>query len=229
MERPQFQYNQSGLRNRKSSNSGFRYASLPCLTMLLAGVMIGYVVLPNIANQDQHKTITNVNEWIAKETHNAAPPDHIPIHSFSNENGSSGGIRRSLQDSMHGNEHDNEHDNAHDNGHGNEHENGAQKRVMEQYHILSSQSLPTATTPYVMHTPKIPDSQKKKILITGGAGFVGSHLVDKLMQEGHEITVLDNFFTGQKKNIEHWMHHPNFRCVRSYLIHSFSSHVNIPQ
>jgi UDP-glucuronate decarboxylase len=40
---------------------------------------------------------------------------------------------------------------------------------------------------------------------------VGSHLVDKLMQEGHEVIVLDNFFTGQKKNIEHWMHHPNFR------------------
>jgi len=181
--------------------------------MLLAGVMIGYVVLPNIANQDQHKTITNVNEWIAKETHNAAPPDHIPIHSFSNENenGSSGGIRRSLQDSMHGNEYDNEHD------------NGAQKRVMEQYHILSSQSLPTATTPYVMHTPKIPDSQKKKILITGGAGFVGSHLVDKLMQEGHEITVLDNFFTGQKKNIEHWMHHPNF----SLMVHDVTEKITL--
>jgi len=189
--------------------------------MLLAGVMIGYVVLPNIANQDQHKTITNVNEWIAKETHNAAPPDHIPIHSVSNENenGSSGGIRRSLQDSVYDNGHDNGHDNEHDNGH----DNGAQKRVMEQYHILSSQSLPTATTPYVMHTPKIPDSQKKKILITGGAGFVGSHLVDKLMQEGHEITVLDNFFTGQKKNIEHWMHHPNF----SLMVHDVTEKITL--
>jgi UDP-glucuronate decarboxylase len=36
-------------------------------------------------------------------------------------------------------------------------------------------------------------------------------LVDKLMMEGHEVIVLDNFFTGQKKNIAHWLHHPNFR------------------
>ena len=111
-----------------------------------------------------------------------------------NVNSPSGGIRRSLQDDN--NEIDND---------------AAQKRVMEQYQILSSQSLPTATTPYILKTPKLPDSQRKKILVTGGAGFVGSHLVDKLMQEGHDVTVLDNFFTGQKKNIEHWMHHPNFR------------------
>ena len=87
----------------------------------------------------------------------------------------------------------------------------AQKRIIEQYHLLSTQSLPTPATPYTMKTPKLADSQRKKIVVTGGAGFVGSHLVDKLMQEGHEVIVLDNFFTGQKKNIEHWMHHPNFR------------------
>lgn len=45
---------------------------------------------------------------------------------------------------------------------------------------------------------------RKRILITGGAGFVGSHLVDSLMKEGHEVTVIDNFFTGRKKNVEHW-------------------------
>ena len=65
-----------------------------------------------------------------------------------------------------------------------------------------------------MKTPKLPDSKRMKILVTGGAGFVGSHLVDRLMQDGHEVTVLDNFFTGQKKNIEHWIHHPNFSLVR---------------
>jgi UDP-glucuronate decarboxylase len=86
-----------------------------------------------------------------------------------------------------------------------------EKRLVEDHDVLSTQSLPTATTPYVMKTPRLPDHQRKKILVTGGAGFVGSHLVDKLMMEGHEVIVLDNFFTGQKKNVAHWFHHPNFR------------------
>lgn len=41
-------------------------------------------------------------------------------------------------------------------------------------------------------------TQRKRILVTGGAGFVGSHLVDKLMEQGHEVTVIDNYFTGRK-------------------------------
>lgn len=80
--------------------------------------------------------------------------------------------------------------------------------------VLASQSVPTPTTPYVMKTPRLPDSERVKILVTGGAGFVGSHLVDALMMQGHEVTVLDNFFTGSKRNIEHWLHHPNFSLVR---------------
>ncbi|KAL7537294.1 hypothetical protein ACHAXR_007719 [Thalassiosira sp. AJA248-18] len=89
----------------------------------------------------------------------------------------------------------------------------AQKRFIETQKLISSQSIPTTTSPHVMKTPILPDSKRKKILITGGAGFVGSHLTDKLMMEGHEVIVLDNFFTGQRKNVEHWMHHPRFTLV----------------
>ena len=60
---------------------------------------------------------------------------------------------------------------------------------------------------------KLHSTKKLRVLITGGAGFVGSNLVDKLMREGHEVTVLDNLFTGRKKNIEHWLGHPNFNLV----------------
>lgn len=89
----------------------------------------------------------------------------------------------------------------------------AQQRFVETQKLLGSQSIPTPTNPHVMKTKILPDSKRKKILITGGAGFVGSHLTDRLMMEGHEVIVLDNFFTGQKKNIEHWMHHPHFSLI----------------
>lgn len=59
---------------------------------------------------------------------------------------------------------------------------------------------------------------RKRILITGGAGFVGSHLVDKLMLDGHEVFVADNFFTGQKRNIEHWMGHENFELLHHDIV-----------
>ena len=89
--------------------------------------------------------------------------------------------------------------------------NNIQMRLIEDQHILSRQGMPTDRSPTIMETPVLSDNKRKKILVTGGAGFVGSHLVDKLMMEGHEVTVLDNFFTGQKKNVAHWFHHPNFK------------------
>ena len=53
-----------------------------------------------------------------------------------------------------------------------------------------------------------------RILITGGAGFIGSHLCDRLLAEGNEVICLDNFFTGRRKNIEHNLSHPYFEFVR---------------
>jgi UDP-glucuronate decarboxylase len=54
----------------------------------------------------------------------------------------------------------------------------------------------------------------KRILITGGAGFLGSHLCDKLIAQGHDILCVDNYFTGSKKNIEHLLDHPRFELMR---------------
>ncbi|QDZ38528.1 SDR family oxidoreductase [Euhalothece natronophila Z-M001] len=53
-----------------------------------------------------------------------------------------------------------------------------------------------------------------RILVTGGAGFIGSHLIDRLMSEGHEVICLDNFYTGRKDNIKHWLDHPYFEVIR---------------
>jgi UDP-glucuronate decarboxylase len=53
-----------------------------------------------------------------------------------------------------------------------------------------------------------------RILVTGGAGFIGSHLIDRLMSEGHEVICLDNFYTGRKNNIKHWLSNPYFEAIR---------------
>lgn len=54
--------------------------------------------------------------------------------------------------------------------------------------------------------------------VTGGAGFVGSHLVDVLMVQGHEVIVVDNFFTGRKRNVEHWFGHRNFEMIHHDIV-----------
>jgi UDP-glucuronate decarboxylase len=59
------------------------------------------------------------------------------------------------------------------------------------------------------------------LAVTGGAGFVGSHLVDRLMLLGHEVTVLDNFFTGSRTTVSHWVGHPNFEMVRHDVVEPF--------
>jgi UDP-glucuronate decarboxylase len=55
---------------------------------------------------------------------------------------------------------------------------------------------------------------RKRILVTGGAGFIGSHLCERLLKEGHEIICVDNFFTGTKDNIVHLMDNPYFEIIR---------------
>ncbi|MFN3557613.1 MAG: UDP-glucuronic acid decarboxylase family protein [Bacteroidales bacterium] len=55
---------------------------------------------------------------------------------------------------------------------------------------------------------------KKKILVTGGAGFLGSHLCERLLKDGHEVYCLDNYFTGQKQNIVHLLSNPWFELIR---------------
>lgn len=54
----------------------------------------------------------------------------------------------------------------------------------------------------------------KKILVTGGAGFLGSHLCDRLVEQGHHVLCVDNYFTGSKKNIEHLLAYKNFEVIR---------------
>ena len=59
---------------------------------------------------------------------------------------------------------------------------------------------------------------QKRILVTGGAGFLGSHLCDRLIAEGHDVLCMDNFFTGSKRNISHLLGKPNFELMRHDLV-----------
>jgi UDP-glucuronate decarboxylase len=66
-----------------------------------------------------------------------------------------------------------------------------------------------------------------KILITGGAGFVGSHLSERLVSAGHDILCVDNFFTGSKKNVEHLLTNPRFDLMRHDV--TFPLYVEVDQ
>ena len=60
---------------------------------------------------------------------------------------------------------------------------------------------------------------KKRVLVTGGAGFLGSHLCERLLADGCEVVCLDNFFTGRKRNIAHLLANPDFELLRHDLAH----------
>jgi UDP-glucuronate decarboxylase len=59
----------------------------------------------------------------------------------------------------------------------------------------------------------------KRVLVTGGAGFLGSHLCERLIQQGHDVICLDNFFTSQKSNIQHLLQYNNFELIRHDVTH----------
>lgn len=68
--------------------------------------------------------------------------------------------------------------------------------------------------------------RKKRILVTGGAGFVGSHLCERLIKEGNEVICLDNYFTGSKLNINHLRDFSNFELVRHDIIEPYYAEVD---
>ncbi len=65
-----------------------------------------------------------------------------------------------------------------------------------------------------------------RILVTGGAGFIGSHLIDRLMAAGHEVICLDNFYTGSKRNLLQWLGHSSFELIRHDIIEPISLEVD---
>lgn len=64
------------------------------------------------------------------------------------------------------------------------------------------------------------------ILVTGGAGFLGSHLCERLLNQGHEVLCLDNFFTGRRKNVAHLADNPNFELIRHDVVDPFKFEVD---
>ncbi|NQT24941.1 NAD-dependent epimerase/dehydratase family protein, partial [candidate division KSB1 bacterium] len=71
------------------------------------------------------------------------------------------------------------------------------------------------------------NNKNNRILITGGSGFLGSHLCDKLLAQGHEVLCLDNFFTGRKQNIAHLHGDPFFELIRHDV--TFPLYVEVDQ
>ena len=68
---------------------------------------------------------------------------------------------------------------------------------------------------------------RKRVLVTGGAGFLGSHLCDRLINAGHDVLCVDNLFTGRKQNIAHLMHNPFFEFMRHDV--TFPLYVEVDQ
>ncbi|GGD49887.1 NAD-dependent epimerase/dehydratase family protein [Erythrobacter arachoides] len=74
--------------------------------------------------------------------------------------------------------------------------------------------------------PRLYES-RKRILVTGGAGFIGSHLIDRLLEQGHEVLCVDNLFTGTKRNLDHLHDNPRFEFMRHDV--TFPLHVEVDE
>ncbi|MEM7396788.1 MAG: NAD-dependent epimerase/dehydratase family protein, partial [Verrucomicrobiota bacterium] len=71
----------------------------------------------------------------------------------------------------------------------------------------------------------VENSQKPVSVVTGGAGFLGSHLTDYLLEKGHSVICLDNLITGRDANIAHLAEHPDYRFVK----HDVTQYIDIPE
>jgi len=74
---------------------------------------------------------------------------------------------------------------------------------------------------------KTQDLVSKRVLVTGGAGFLGSHLCERLLQDGRDVLCVDNYFTGRKENIAHLLDHPRFEAMRRDV--TFPLHVEVDE
>ncbi|PHT38410.1 UDP-glucuronic acid decarboxylase 1 [Capsicum baccatum] len=82
----------------------------------------------------------------------------------------------------------------------------------------------------VGHTGRVPvgvGRKRMRIVVTGGAGFVGSHLVDKLIKRGDDVIVIDNFFTGRKENVMHHFGNPRFELIRHDVVEPILLETNV--
>ncbi|WJX96180.1 UDP-glucuronic acid decarboxylase 4 [Trifolium repens] len=89
------------------------------------------------------------------------------------------------------------------------------RRVLLEDHGTSREEERKARVPLAVG---LKSKRQKRILVTGGAGFVGSHLVDRLIERGDNVIVIDNYFTGRKENVIHHIGNPNFELIRHDVV-----------
>ncbi|VAH81577.1 unnamed protein product [Triticum turgidum subsp. durum] len=99
--------------------------------------------------------------------------------------------------------------------------------LLRPYLFSLSASNPTERSPIFSFTGHSSDSRgvpagfrppPRRVVVTGGAGFVGSHLVDRLLEQGDSVIVVDNFFTGRKENVAHHLRNPRFELLRHDVV-----------